>query len=80
MSVKLIDEIDAFLAEFGISEYHFGRLAANNGRLVERLRGKGRIWPDTEENVRKFIASERQRRRERARRKGKTEKQAEAAA
>lgn len=73
MSVKLIDEIDAFLTEFGISEHHFGRIAANNGRLVERLRDNRRIWPDTEENVRNFIAAERQRRRERARRKSKPE-------
>jgi len=80
MSTDLIREIDAFLAEFGISEYHFGFLAAKNGRLVERLRANGRIWPDTEKNVRDFIAAERQRRRERARSKAKSEKQAEAAA
>lgn len=59
MKRDLISEIDAFLAEFRLSEYRFGLLAVNNGRLVERLRGGGRIWPETEEKVRKFIASKR---------------------
>lgn len=55
MSVNLIDEIDKFLAEFGIGEHRFGFLAANNGRLVERLRAGGRVWPETEERIRNFM-------------------------
>lgn len=56
MSVHLISEIDAFLAEFRIGEHRFGILAANNGRLVERLRSGGRVWPETEERIRSFMA------------------------
>jgi hypothetical protein len=55
MSVHLIQEIDAFLAEFGIGEHRFGILAAKNGRLVERLRSGGRVWPETEQQVREFM-------------------------
>lgn len=63
MYASLIQEIDAFLAETGIGPHRFGILAAKNGRLVERLRGGGRIWPDTELAIRQFIAAERIRRR-----------------
>lgn len=59
MSVHLIEEIDGFLNEFGIGEHRFGILAANNGRLVERLRTGGRVWPETEERVREFMARRR---------------------
>lgn len=42
-----------------IGEHRFGILAANNGRLVERLRSGGRIWPDTESQVREFMRERR---------------------
>lgn len=70
MHEQLLSEIDTFLRETGMREYRFGFLAARNGRLVERLRagltphGKPvRIWPDTEAQVRAFIAAERKKRR-----------------
>ena len=66
MSVHLINEIDGFLAEFHIGEHRFGILAANNGRLVERLRSGGRIWPETEERIRQFMASRREKRQQKA--------------
>jgi hypothetical protein len=69
MTDKLLSEIEQFLAETGMTEYRFGFLAARNGRLVERLRagvtpqGKPvRIWPETEKQVRAFIAAERRKR------------------
>jgi len=46
-------------------EYRFGILAANNGRLLERLRatrsnGKPtRVWPETEQQIRRFMAERR---------------------
>lgn len=55
MDSTLLNEIDAFLSQSGMSEYRFGYLAVSNGRLVERLRNGGRIWPETAEGVRKFI-------------------------
>ncbi|PJN94412.1 hypothetical protein CNY89_14670 [Amaricoccus sp. HAR-UPW-R2A-40] len=63
MHQNLITEIDEFLAETGLSGYRFGLLAAKNGRLVDRLKGGGRVWPETEAQVLGFI---RQRRAERA--------------
>lgn len=66
MEAHLITEIDKFLAETGMGEYRFGLLAAKNGRLVERLRQgttpKGKpvlVRPETEQQVRAFIAERR---------------------
>lgn len=69
MHEKILSDIEAFLSETGMAEYRFGFDAAKNGRLVERLRAgvtpKGkpaRIWPDTEKQIRRFMASERAKR------------------
>lgn len=66
MNEKLLSDIEDFLSETGMKEYRFGFLAAKNGRLVERLRagttpqGKPvRVWPDTERQIRAFIATRR---------------------
>jgi len=66
MRTPILEEIDAFMAETGIGGFRFGMLAIKNGRLVERLRSGGRIWPDTEERVREFIIAEKERRALRA--------------
>jgi hypothetical protein len=69
MSGSLLSDIDAFLAETGMSEASFQR-AVGNGRLFERLRsvgkrGKpGRVWPENEMAIRAFMMSERKKRRE----------------
>jgi hypothetical protein len=55
MSTNLLSEIEKFMAEANLGPHRFGILAASNGRLVERLREGGRIWPDTEQQVRKFM-------------------------
>jgi hypothetical protein len=68
MATPLLTEIEAFLKETGMSEAQFCR-AIGNGRLFERLRtvgtrGKpGRVWPETEAQVRGFMIAERQKRR-----------------
>lgn len=59
MNSDLLSEIEKFLASEKIGEHRFGILAANNGRLVERLRSGGRIWPETEQQVRSFMADRR---------------------
>ncbi len=59
MRTKLLQDIDAFLAETGIGEYMFGLRAVKNGRLVERLRAGRRIWPETEAEVRGFMIAQR---------------------
>jgi hypothetical protein len=64
MNTSLLSEIDAFLADHSMTDHRFGLLAAHNGRLVERLRSGGRVWPETEALVRDFIRSETLRRSE----------------
>lgn len=54
-----LDEIEAFLLESGMGASYFGRIAAGNSELVERLRSGGRVWPETEQKVRAFIVSRR---------------------
>lgn len=55
MNERLLSEIDRFLASSGMGQYRFGLLSVRNGRLVDRLRGGGRVWPETEAQVRAFI-------------------------
>lgn len=55
MRNTLLIDIDAFCRETGLTEYRFGWLAVKNGRLVERLRGGGRVWPETDAKVRAFM-------------------------
>jgi len=59
MNTNLLSEIEHFIADTGMSAYSFGYKAARNGRLVERLRAGGRVWPETEVEVRTFMHSER---------------------
>lgn len=70
MTDALLSDIEDFLSETGMGEYRFGIKAARNGRLVERLRqgttperGKP-VWirPETERQIRDFMAAERARR------------------
>lgn len=58
-NADLLKEIERFMAQQGIGEHRFGMLAANNGRLVERLRDGRRIWPETEDRIRAYIAERR---------------------
>lgn len=59
MSKNLLDEIEAFMAETGIGAFRFGIKAIRNGRLVERLRSGGRVWPETEKEIRLYMANAR---------------------
>lgn len=59
MQTKLLSDIDKFLAETGMSAGYFGWCAVKNWRLVERLRDGGRIWPETEAEIRAYMISER---------------------
>ncbi len=58
MAIKhptLIADIDAFLAETGMSESYLGKKGVGNSEVVSRLRSGGRIWPDTETKLRSFM-------------------------
>lgn len=62
MSKPIINEVEQFLTDTGLSEHRVGFLLARNGKLVERLRAGRRIWPETEKMIRDAIARERARR------------------
>ena len=48
---SLYEKITAFLARHQIAESHFCRNMVRNGRLMERMRDSGRVWPDTETHI-----------------------------
>ncbi|MEO6340006.1 MAG: hypothetical protein ABIO39_08225 [Caulobacteraceae bacterium] len=56
MSTKpLLDEIAAFCRGAEMAETTFGRHAVNDGKFVSRLRGGGKVTPETAARVRSFI-------------------------
>jgi len=56
MRDALLHDITAYCRDAGIAESTFGRLAINDGKLVNRLRLGGRITTETEDRVRAFIS------------------------
>jgi hypothetical protein len=62
MSHPILNEIDFFCATHKMAESTFGRLALGDWKFVKELRGDGRdnprrLWPETEQRVRHFIAT-----------------------
>ena len=55
----LLDEIEAFLAETQMGPSYFGKQAVRNSEIVSRLRNGGRIWPETEAQLRAFMLAAR---------------------
>ena len=56
MSTKpLLDEIAAFCRGAEMAETTFGRHAVNDGKFVSRLRGGGKVTPETAARVRTFM-------------------------
>ena len=62
MANELLSELETLMVETGLSAHRVGILCASNGRLIDRLRDGGRVWPETEREVRAAIARERERR------------------
>jgi hypothetical protein len=60
----LLKEIEEFLAVTGMGPSYFGRVAAGNTELVERLRNGAEVLRRTERKVRDYIKCERIRRDE----------------
>jgi len=58
LSETLLRDIAAFCRSALMAESTFGRLAVNDGKLVNRLRLGGRVTTDTVERVRSFIERE----------------------
>ena len=67
MSETLLRDIAEYCRGARMAESTFGRLAVNDGKLVNRLRLGGRVTTDTVDRVRAFIAREPQPARERSR-------------
>lgn len=57
MSNDLLDDIRAFLERTGMGPAYFGKAAANNTRLLERLEAGRPILTSTERRVREFMAA-----------------------
>lgn len=60
--MALLQEIEAFCAKHGLSDWQFGELALKDKHLLRQMRGVGvkrprRLWPDTEQRVREFMRS-----------------------
>ena len=55
LPMELLREIDAFANANGMAETTFGRLVANDGKLVARLRGGKGITTGTIEKIRSYI-------------------------
>ncbi|WP_423209052.1 hypothetical protein E2976_17535 [Paracoccus yeei] len=64
MSRKLLSELEGLMADTGLSAHRVGILCAKNGRIIDRLRNGGRVWPETESEIRSAIRRERSRRTE----------------
>lgn len=56
MANELLTDIRAFLEQSGMGPSYFGKVACGNSELVDRLESGRRVWPETEEKVRTFIA------------------------
>lgn len=56
---SLLQDIEAFLATHSatLSPTAFGERAMNDRHLVRQLRGGRRLWPETEQKVRHFMAT-----------------------
>lgn len=54
---KLLSDIDRFLEISGLSESYLGKASVGNSEVVGRLRRGGRVWPETELEIRAFIKS-----------------------
>ena len=55
----LLGDIEAFLAEFGVSPTKFGLAAVNDGHLVKNLRGGASVTLRTADKVRAYMAEQR---------------------
>src|SRR6202049_3949566 len=60
MREALLRDITEFCRHARMAESTFGRLAVNDGKLVNRLRLGGRVTTETAERVRAFIAGQTQ--------------------
>jgi len=53
---KLLDDIEAFLATHSMKPTNFGA-ALGDRHLVRQMRAGRRLWPETEDKVRRYMAT-----------------------
>jgi hypothetical protein len=53
---KLLSDIEAFLGSHNFSPTRFGDEALGDRHFVRQLRAGRRVWPETEDKVRTFMA------------------------
>jgi hypothetical protein len=53
---NIVSEIDEFLASTGMKPTAFGDRVMRDRHLVRQLRNGRRIWPETEQKIRIFMA------------------------
>ena len=49
-AAALLQEVTSYCRRAGLAETTFGRLAVNDGKFINRLRGGGRATPETLES------------------------------
>lgn len=54
---QLLDEIRTFCAAHDMAYSRFGELALNDKPFVSQLENGRRLWPETEQKVRQFMAT-----------------------
>ena len=54
---ELLTDIRAFCAAHSIPPTRFGELALNDTAFVHKLEKGRRVWPETEDKARQFMAS-----------------------
>lgn len=52
---ELLAEIEAFVADAGMSEITFGRKAMSDPHFMRDLRNNRQLWPATQDKVRAFM-------------------------
>lgn len=55
-TVELLTDIETFIASHSMSESTFGREALNDWAFIKNLREGRRVWPETADRVRQFMA------------------------
>jgi hypothetical protein len=53
----LLPEIELFIATHGLSPTRFGQDALGDRHFVKQLRRGRRVWPETADKVRRFMAT-----------------------
>ena len=54
----LLDDIESFLLAHDMSPTAFGSNALSDRHFVRQLRGGRRVWPETEQKARAFMAEQ----------------------